>query len=92
LPNRSGQSTHLSQHRCDRIRQRLSARIQVSRERFDQRRGHHRRVGNAGGHSGVRTPNPMAIGRSVTRRSCGIAATKCSTVALVVPVIEVMVR
>src|SRR5262249_51255096 len=40
--------------------------------------------------TGVRTPNPTAIGRSVTRRMRGIASPRCSAVVLRVPVMPVM--
>ena len=65
-----GQRAHLVQHLAHRVGLGLAGVVQVGRQRVDQRGGDHRRIGDRATPpppaAGVRTPKPMAIGRSVT--------------------------
>ncbi len=72
-----GQRAHLVQHAAHRVGRRVAVGVEIRGQRVDQRRGDHRGVGDPhrlGGLAGVRTPKPMAIGRSVALRMRGMAA------------------
>ncbi len=69
-----------SSTRSHGLRRRAAVLVEIVRQRVDQRRSHHRGIGDPRRRpppaAGVRTPKPTAIGRSVTRRTRGIAAAR----------------
>ena len=93
-PNRRRQRPDLVQHLLHRARQRHGRARRdappACRSAPTPPPPHRRSATPLRACSGVRTPKPMAIGRSVARRMRGIAASKCSAVALRVPVMPVM--
>ena len=89
-----GQGADLVEHAADRVgagagraASRLAASVSISAEATTAASA--TRTASAAW-SGVRTPKPMAIGRSVARRIIGIASASSSAQAVRVPVTPVM--